>query len=173
MEKSAAPGPGPDVPLQLSRLADRYRLVFRLTSDVAETFSTVVLSLYTITTAILLIGGYVLVMETVEDQIVASTASLEAYYLAVIMIIICLCGMSVSGSSLIQQSAQLHEVIAKDLRSRPMSPATRQQLLLLLDQTSTPLAIGVWGLFSLQKTSVLSVMSFVLTYFVIMLQMIN
>ena len=172
MEKSAAPGPGPDVPLQLSRLADRYRLVFRLTSDVAETFSVAALSLYTFTTAILLIGGYYLVMNEI-DRKPGSASWAGAYYLGMTVCIICLCGISISGSSVIQQSSQLHDVIAKDLWPRPMSPATRQQLQVLMDQTSTPLAIGVWGLFSLQKTSVLSVMSFVLTYFIIMLQMIN
>ena len=168
-ENSAASTPGPDVALQLSRLSDRYRLVFQLTSDVAETFSVPVLSLYAITTAILLIGGYLLVVPEPDSLI----SWVGAYCLGITVCVICLCGISISGSSLTQQSNQLRDVIAKDLWPRPMSPATRQQLQLFMDQTTTPLAIDIWGLFSLQKTSVLSVMSFVLTYFVIMLQMIN
>ena len=170
VEESAVSAPGPDVSLQLSRLSDRYRLVFRLTSDVAKTFSVAVLSLYAITTAILLIGGYCVVKTTTLGYPVQW---LVAWYFFMALLFICLCGISISGSSLIQQSNQIHEVIDKDLCPRPMSPATRQQLQLLMDQTSTPLAIGIWGLFSLQKTSVLSVMSFVLNYFIIMLQMIN
>ena len=75
-------------------------------------------------------------VNTVEDKSVGSGASPETYYLVAIMVIICLCGMSISGSSVTQQSIQLHEVIAKDLRSRPISPATRQQLQLLMDQSS-------------------------------------
>ena len=168
-ENSAASTPGPDVALQLSRLSDRYRLVFQLTSDVAETFSVPVLSLYAITTAILLMGGYLLVVEETDGH----RSWMGAYCIGITVCVICLCGISISGSSLTRQSIQLRDVIAKDLWSHPMSLATRQQLQLFMDQTTTPLAIDIWGLFSLQKTSVLSVMSFVLTYFVIMLQMIN
>ena len=164
-EEEGSAAAGPDTAPQLRRLSDRYRQVFRLTSYVTDTFSTAVLSLYSATTAVLLLGGYVLVVTTTGESI--------SLYLYMMISLLCMCGISVSGSRLIQQSTQLHDVITKELWPRPMAPVVRRQLELLMEQTRTPLAIEVWDLFSLQKGSVLSVMSFVLTYFVIMLQMIQ
>ena len=85
----------------------------------------------------------------------------------------CLSIVADAGSRLIQQSEELRDVVAKKCWSARMTAAARGELQVLLEQTRTPLALDVWGLFSVQKSVLLSVLSFVLTYFVIMLQMIR
>ena len=169
---AAAAADGPDVALQLRRLSDRYREVFRLSSNIADTFSPAVLSLFTVTTAVLLVGGYVLVA-MMDGRLQAVADSGLSYYLFIVVYMLCMCGISVTGSRLIQQSTQLHDVISKELWPRQMTPAVRHQLRMVLEQTRVPLEFDVSGVFTLQKSSVLSVLSFVLTYFVIMLQMIR
>ena len=172
VEKSAASTLSPDAELQLRQLSARYRRVFRLTSDIAGTFSVAALCLYMTCTAILLIGGYLIVVILDGRLPLPVTLSPATYCLSAILYLACLCVVSVSGGRLTQQSAELSDIIAKDLWPHPMPSEAREQLQLLMNQTSTPLAIDVCGLFSLQKNSTLSVMSFALTSFVIMLQMI-
>ena len=156
--------------LELCRLSDRYRQVVRMTHEMSDTFSLALLSMFTTTTVVLLGGVFVMVvMLGGRLQIVGQHF---AYVLYMLLYVLCVGGISVSGSRLIQRSVQLHGVIAKELWPRPMSPAARRQLQLLLEQTRTPLAIEVWELFNLGKSSVLSMLSFVLTYLVIMLQML-
>ena len=174
-DKSATPTIRPDADLQLRQLSVRYRRVYQLTSDIAETFSVALLSLYMTCTAILLIGGYLMVV-ILEGRlplpVTLSPATGLPAGLCGILYLVCLCAVSASGSRLTQQSAELSDIIAKDLWPRPMPSDAREQLQLLMNQTSTPLAIDVCGLFNLQKNSALSVISFALTYFVIMLQMV-
>ena len=154
----------------LRHQSERYRLVHRLVSDTADTFSAPLLWLHADVAVILLLAGYLVAVQLSGRVHVSNTGAL---FLVMAHWFACLAVVAVAGSRLIQQSEELRDVVAKQCWSARMSSAVREELQVLLEQTRTPLALDVWGLFSVQKSVLLSVLSFVLTYFVIMLQMIR
>ena len=157
--------------VQFRRQSERYRLVHQLVSDTADAFSAPLLWLHAAVAAILLLAGYISAVKLTGRADVATKT--ELLYLVMMNWLTSLSVVAVSGSRLIQQSEELRDVVAKQCWSARMSSAARGELQVLLEQTRTPLALDVWGLFSVQKSVLLSVLSFVLTYFVIMLQMIR
>ena len=79
-----------------------------------------------------------------------------------------------AGSRLIQQGEQLHAALVDaDWSEAELSPAARLSLHLLLEKTRQPAAFHGWGLFAAQKTTMLSMLGFVLTYSVILMQMVH
>ena len=162
----------------LAHQSERYRLVYQLVSDTADVFSAPLLWLHAAVAAILLLVGYVVAVQLsghagssgAPGPPAANTVSL---CLLMVHWFLCLSTVAVAGSRLMQQSEQLRDVVSKDCWSRRMSVGTHAELQVLLEQTRVPLALNVWGLFNVQKSVLLSVLSFVLTYFVIMLQMIR
>ena len=156
---------------QFRRQSERYRLVHQLVSDTADAFSAPLLWLHAAVAAILLLASYIVAVK-LTDWADVSTKT-EIFYLVIMDWLICFAIVAVSGSRLIQQSEELRDVVTKQCWSVRMSAAARAELQVLLEQTRTPLALDVWGLFSVQKSVLLSVLSLVLTYFVIMLQMIR
>ena len=156
---------------QLQRQSERYRLVYQLVSDTADVFSAPLLWLHAAVAATLLLAGYVVAV-TLTGQAHVSI-NIESLCLVMVHWFACIAMVTGAGSHLIQQSEELRDVVAKKCWSARMSAAARGELQVLLEQTRTPLALDVWGLFNVQKSVLLSVLSFVLTYFVIMLQMIR
>ncbi|KAF0300404.1 hypothetical protein FJT64_003305 [Amphibalanus amphitrite] len=75
-----------------------------------------------------------------------------------------------AGSRLLQSGRRLQEGLAA-LRwpARPTATA-RLQLRQMMEWSRQPPELDVWGLCTVQKSTVLSLFSFVLTYYVIMLQ---
>ena len=157
--------------LQLRRQSERYCLVYQLVSDTVYIFSAPLLWLHAVIASSLLLAGYVTAVQ-LSGRVEVSSSS-EALCLSMMFWFVCLAIVADAGSRLIQQSEELRDVVAKLCWSARMSAAARGELQMLLEQTRTPLTLDVWGLFSVQKSVLLSVLSFVLTYFVIMLQMIR
>ena len=157
--------------LVLRRQSERYRLVHRLVSGMTDAFSAPLLWLHAAVATILLLTGYVAALQ-LSGQVEASKNA-AALCMTMVYWLVHLSSVAVAGSRLIRQSEQLRDVVAKQCWSARMSAAARGELQVLMEQTRTPLALDVWGLFSVQKSVLLSVLSFVLTYFVIMLQMIR
>ena len=157
--------------LQLRHQSERYGLVYQLVSDTADVFSAPLLWLHVVVAASLLLAGYVAAVQ-LPGQVEASFTS-TSLCLWMVFWFVCLSIVADAGSRLIRQSEELRDVVAKKCWSVRMSAAARGELQVLLEQTRTLLALDVWGLFSVQKSVLLSVLSFVLTYFVIMLQMIR
>ena len=169
----SSPDDGDDsaVVLELQRQSERYRLVHQLASDTANAFSAPLLWLYAAVAISLLLAGYVAAVQpTGQDEVSTNTESL---YMTMAYWFVCLSTVTDAGSRLIQQSEELRDVVAKECWSATMSAAARGKLQVLLEQTRTPLALDVCGMFSVEKSVLLSVLSFVLTYFVIMMQMIR
>ena len=157
--------------LELQRQSERYRLVHQLVSDTADALSAPLLWLHAAVAAILLLAGYISAVQLSGQTRVPINA--ETLFLVMAYWFVCNAMIADAGSRLIQQSEELRDVVAKKCWSARMSAAARAELQVLLEQTRTPLALDVWGLFSVQKSVMLSMLSFVLTYFVIMLQMIR
>ena len=147
--------------------------MYQLVSDTANIFSAPLLWLHAAVAAIILLAGYVAAVQVSGLADMPVSAHAETLCMVMGHWLCCLSTVAVAGSRLIQQSEELRDVVAKECWSARMSPAVRGELQVLLEQTRTPLALHVWGLFSVQKSVLLSVLSFVLTYFVIMLQMIR
>ena len=79
--------------------------------------------------------------------------------------------VSCAGSRLIQQGQQLHHQLAAVSWRRHVTARARFSLQLLLERTRQPVAFEGWGLFTVQKATMLSLFGFVLTYCVILIQM--
>ena len=162
---------GTSAVFELRRQSKRYRLVHQLVSDTANAFSTPLLWLHA-AVAVNLLAGYIAAVQ-LSGQVETTSYDSEVLCLAMVHWLAYLSIVADAGSRLIQQSEKLRDVVAKKCWSARMSAAARGELQVLLEQTRTQLALDVWGLFNVQKSVLLSVLSFVLTYFVIMLQMIR
>ena len=155
-------GPG------LRRLRQLYGSVTDLTSAAAALCSLPTLGLHALITAGLLIGLYVNVVLYRGGGELARAVS---YSLFMLLSVVRLALVSVSGSRLAERSQQLHAALAGLRWSGPLTAETRLTLQLLLAQTRQPLGFDGWGLFVTGKATMQSLLSFALTYFVIMIQM--
>ncbi|KAF0291758.1 hypothetical protein FJT64_010146 [Amphibalanus amphitrite] len=143
----------------------------QLAADVASVCSVPVLSLYASVITSLLLGGYVTLValhsrEGSARGLLVSGACLGLYVLRVLAV-------SCAGSRLLAERQQLLAALAAVTWRPGEPPSTEGQFLLqmLLEQARQPLGIHGGGLFVAQKSTVLSLFAFVLTYFVIMVQM--
>ena len=155
---------------QLRQLSSTLRTVRRLASDVSDFFSFPVLSLYAGATGCLLLGGYItLVAFHSRDGSVLGLLVSGAYLLLMMLRVVI---VSYAGSRLVQQGQRLHEALAEvSWPADGSSSAARFSLQLMLEQTRRPAAIRGCDLFTAQNSTMLSLLGFVLTYFVIMVQM--
>ncbi|XP_037069208.1 uncharacterized protein LOC119090494 [Pollicipes pollicipes] len=94
-------------------------------------------------------------------------ASMGSYLCLFVCRITC---YSLDGSSIMEKNAALASSLTK-LRWPDMTKADRRRREALLQKTKLPFGIDVMGFFSVQKTNILSILSFALTYFVILVQM--
>ena len=158
----------PELESELQQLRQLYGSVSDLTSAAAALCSLPTLGLHAYITAGLLIGLYVNVALFRGG---AGLARAVAYSLFLLLNVLRLALVSVAGSRLAERSQQLHAALAGLRWSGPLTSETRLTLQLLLAQTQQPLGFDGWGLFVTHKTTMQSLLSFVLTYFIIMVQM--
>ena len=93
------------------------------------------------------------------------------YALFIALSVVRLLLVSISGSRLADSSQQLHGALTVVRCPGSVTPETQLTLQLLLEQTRAPLGFDAWGLFVTHKTTMLSLLGFVLTYFIIVMQL--
>ncbi|KAF0304569.1 hypothetical protein FJT64_023624 [Amphibalanus amphitrite] len=166
-----APFTAADPAVRLQRLSERYRRVFLLVSETVSVFGAPLLGLHAAVAAILLLAGYVGAGHLSGRR----GLSVDVAGLSLVMVywFVCLLTVNVSGSGLLERSQELHSALAKQCWPAARGAAQRRRLGALLEQTRGPLTLHVCGVFTVRKEALLSVLSFVLTYFVIMMQMIR
>ena len=81
--------------------------------------------------------------------------------------------VSCAGSRVLTYGEGLTEALAGGRWPRRMPLAVRQALRMLIEQTRRPLAFHGGGVFTVKKETMLSMLSFVLAYFVILVQMVR
>ncbi|KAF0310153.1 Two pore calcium channel protein 1 [Amphibalanus amphitrite] len=163
-----AVGPAGLDPCRLRELRQLYGRVSELTAAGAALCSLPTLGLHALVTGTLLIGLYVNVQLFRGG---GDLARAVGYALFLLLAAVRLLLVSVSGSRLADRSQQLHAALAGARWSGHASPEARLTLQLLLAQTQQPLGFDGWGLFVTHKTTMQSLLGFVLTYFIIMVQM--
>ena len=160
----------PELEWRLEQLATTYGCVRQLAADAASVCSVATLSLHASLTGGLLLGSYVsiLMLYRGEATSVPQLIGFVAFTLGMVLRVLV---VSCAGSRLMAGGERLHQTLAA-LRWPPaVSAAARFQLQQLLEQTRRPPALDGWGLFTVQNSNMLGLFSFVLTYFVILVQM--
>ena len=154
---------------RLRQLITAHREVRLLAAEAADLCSPPLLCLFTSVTAILLLGVYVsIVLLKTGSSLTAISMAYVALMLLRLLIVCC------AGSRLIQQGERLHAALVDaDWSEAELSAAARLSLHLLLERTRQPPTFHGWGLFTAQKTTMLSMLGFVLTYSVILMQMVH
>ena len=159
----------PDLESRLEVLTETYASIRQFSSDANAFFSIPFLSLHACVTTTLLLGSYVsIMMYRYDDTVSAQVYGFAIFTLAVVVRLMII---SSAGSRLIEEGQRLHDTLAAVRSHRGMTSAARFSLQMLVEQTRTPIAFEGWGLLTVQKGTVLSLFSFALTYFVIMMQM--
>ncbi|KAF0292786.1 hypothetical protein FJT64_000172 [Amphibalanus amphitrite] len=160
----------PDLEWHLRQLASTYAAVRRLAADSASVCSMSILSLHATATGGLLLGTYVTMLMLFSKD-VSTAPHLVGFLTFTLGMVLRVLVLSCSGSRLIESGERLHQTLAGLRWPAAASPAARFQLQLLLEQTRQPPALDGWGLFTVQKSNMLALFSFVLTYIVILIQM--
>ena len=162
------PSPSDDLSQGLQQLRHLYGAVSDLSSAAAAFCSLPTLGLHAFITLGLLVGLYVNVK---LYRGAADPGLAVGYSVFLLLSVVRLALVSVSGSRLAERSRQLHSAVAAVRWSGPVTAETRLLLQLLLAQTRQPLGFDGWGLFVTHKQTMQSLLGFVLTYFIIMVQM--
>ena len=159
--------PSGDLDEGLHQLADAYRAVHALSTESAELCSLLTLAQHASVTLILLVGVYV----TIAQRSTFSGIRFSSFVVFLLMSALRLAAVSSAGSRLITSGEQLSTTLVG--ASWRGVPPTQLQFgfQMLVEQTRKPLAFDGYGIFVPQKQTMLSLMSFILTYFVIMVQL--
>ena len=165
------PAPLPDLELHLTYLRDIYRSVRRLSSDACAFCSVPSLSLYVCVTLNILLHSYIAIIMYGSGGGEHFAGRTNMFMTGSTVCALRLMVVSCAGSRLLRSGHRLRQTLSELRWPVHTSAAARDALHLLLEQTRRPAAFDVWDLFTMQKKNVLSLFSFVLTYFVIMLQM--
>ena len=155
-------------PCRLQQLRRLYGQVAELTAAGAELCSLPTLGLHGLVTTALLVGLYVNV------QLFRGGAGLVravSYALFLLLSVLQLVLVSVSGSRLADRGQQLHAALTTVRWAGRVTPEAQLALQLLLAHTRQPIGFDGWGLFTTHKTTMQSLLGFVLTYFIIMIQL--
>ena len=153
---------------RLEHFTSVYSAVRRLCAEAAALCSAPALSLHASVVGGLLLGGY---LGTAAAPAGTLSVNPSTHVVFLGSLVVRLGVVSCAGSRLLQAGRRLHEALAAVRWSAHVPAAARLQLLQLLERSRQPPALDAWGLFTIQKGTVLSLFSFVLTYYVILLQM--
>ncbi|KAF0297491.1 hypothetical protein FJT64_005053 [Amphibalanus amphitrite] len=163
--------PAGDLETGLERLSEAYRALHCLASEAAEFCSVPTLSLHASVTAVLLVGVYV----TINLFIAGGPGAILRISLIIFLTLNTLrvAFVSSAGSRLQTCGERLTTTLVGARWPHRLSPGVRHALRMLVEQTRRPPSFHGGGLFIVRKETMLSMMSFVLTYFVILVQMIR
>ncbi|KAF0307162.1 hypothetical protein FJT64_021444 [Amphibalanus amphitrite] len=159
----------PELERHLSHLRTTHLSVSRLAADAAAFCSLPALSLYSCVTTNILLHSYISVNLFGSDAQFSGRAN--TLPLGSVSATLRLLTASCAGSRLLSSGQQLHQTLTEAGWPDQTPQTGRLALHLLLERTRRPPAFDVWGLFVVEKRNILSLLSFVLTYFVIMMQM--
>ena len=158
-----------DLESGLQVLTEAYTSLHQLFSDVNAFASLPILSLHACATTSLLLGGYEsILMYHNNDTVTGQTYGFAVFTLVMVLRLIM---VSSSGSKLIQKGQQLHNTLTAARWPGGVTSSARFSFQMLLERTRTPIAFEGWDLVTVKKGTMLSLFSFALTYFVIMVQM--
>ncbi|KAF0298819.1 hypothetical protein FJT64_003819 [Amphibalanus amphitrite] len=165
------PAPGPlcaDTERCLRLLTEVFRSVRQLATEAAELCSVPIFWVHASYTGALLIGSYITIAHSLAAHSGREALGF-ASYTAVNMLQLLL--VSWAGSRATERGWRLHRALAEARWPPALSPAARFCVQQLLEQTRRPATFDGCGVFIVQKANLLSLLGFVLTYFIIMLQM--
>ncbi|KAF0301753.1 hypothetical protein FJT64_026014 [Amphibalanus amphitrite] len=152
----------------LRHLASMYRALQSLADDASSFCSVPTLSQHASVTFQLLVGLYV----TINMFVSAYSRSLVlTFVMFLVTTVLRLAAVSATGSALVASGQRLSQALVGAPWPRHTTAAARFSVQMLVEQTRKPLNFDGYGIFVIQKTTMLTMLSFVLTYFVIMLQM--
>ena len=161
--------PAEEAEHRLSQLTETYGSVRRLAADAADLCSIPTFCLHGCITGAILVGSYVTIVRNRNGVDDSHLVNFAGYTLTSVLELLLI---SFAGGRLIQQGRRLHETLASAGCSAPLpSAGARLSLQMLLELTRRPICFDGCGMFVVQKANLLSLLSFVLTYFIIMLQM--
>ena len=152
----------------LSLLTELYGSVRRLATDAADLCSVPTFWVHASYTGALLIGSYVTIAHSIAVADGSHVVDFGGYTLVNVLQLYVI---SWAGSRVVQRGRLLHRTLAEARWPAALSPAARFSAQLLLEQTRQPASFDGCGVFVVQKANLLSLLGFVLTYFIIMLQM--
>ncbi|KAF0290931.1 hypothetical protein FJT64_010880 [Amphibalanus amphitrite] len=146
--------------------------VTQLAEDSADLCSLPTLSLHTAATTGLLAGIYCFIqLVHIFFSTAAQVSESVMFLLFLASFAVRLVAIGAAGSRLSGQQQRLRARLSAVRWSPPAPPAVHSELHLLLEQTRQELVFHGWGLFSTQKETIVSLLGFVLTYVVILVQM--
>ena len=159
----------PDLESRLAMFLETYSSL-RQFSAIANDFCSIpILSLHACVTTTLLLGSYVSILMYHDND--AVSAKIYGFAIFTLAVVVRLVIVSSAGSRLMEQGQRLHLALVAVRWPSGASSGIRFQLQMILEHTRMPIAFEGWGLLTVQKGTMLSLFSFVLTYFVIMVQM--
>ena len=147
-------------------LSDAYRAVRALASESADLCSLPTLTQHASVTLLLLAGLYL----SIAGSRTASVATFSVFALFLLMNGLRLLAVSSMGSRVQTSGEALSAALVATRWRRPMTAQLQFEALMLVEHTAKPLAFDGYGIFVPQKETMLSLLSFILTYFVIMVQ---
>lgn len=150
------------VSARLHVLRQRHSRVRRQAAEAAALCCWPALGLHAAVAAHLLLGCYLAISSGgggVPDVLLMSVSVLR------LMVACC------AGTRLLQHGQALHDALTSQ-RWPPLTAGQRLNLLMMVERARQPPTFDAWGLFNTEKTSLVSMFGFVLTYCVIMIQMV-
>ena len=163
--------PGGDLESAILQLSETYRSISALAGDAAVLCSPLTLTQHSNITVQLLVGLYITIGMFTDN--ITDTVLKASYVLFLLVTVLRLAAVSVTGSRLATSSGRLADTLADAALplGRRLPPHLQFTLHLLIEQTRRPPEFAGCGFFVTQKATMLSLLSFVLTYFIIMVQM--
>ena len=161
--------PGADLESGLVNLAETHRCVGSLAADAAAVVSVPTLLQHASITFQLLVGLYVAIGLFLDSG--GNRLRAVSFVLFLVMGALRLAAACAAGSRLIAGGERLSTALATSRWPRGISLPVWITLQMLLEQTRRPLGFDGYGIFVTRKSTMLSLLGFVLTYFVIMVQM--
>ncbi|KAF0295117.1 hypothetical protein FJT64_007249 [Amphibalanus amphitrite] len=160
------PAPDGDLHEGLRLLAGAYRSVRELATESAELCSLPTLTQHASVTLVLLIGVYV----AIDGSKVNTALVFGSFVLFLLLNTLRLMAVSVTGSRLIDSGEALSAALVATSWPRPLPAQLQFEVIMLVEGTRKPIMFDGYGIFVPQKETLLSLLSFILTYFVIMIQ---
>ena len=160
--------PGDSLETGLLNLAETHRAVQALATDAAALCSIPTLSQHASVTFQLLVGLYVTINMFFSNY---DRSQIVTFVVFLLTTVLRLAVVSSTGSFLITSGQRLSAALVAARWPRSSTASVRFTIQMLVEQTRTPLTFDGYGIFVTQKSTMLAMLSFVLTYFVIMVQM--
>ena len=171
-EKMKAPTPPTDAAAALRSIDQHYRLISRLVNSINELCGLPVLLTHAATMSNILFGLFASISLLVQPFVAGQDVHVIGYFTYIFIFFMRITFYSYDGGNIIEKNAAVMSALADmDWLELPEDAKLRRQA--LVQRASQPLCISALGVFAIKKVNVLNICSFVLTYLVIMIQMLT